>query len=246
LDTTSQNDLVSPNDHRREAIAQGAKATGDVLSRLRGAERLWHRGGVNALLSIVDAGAISPNDGSLPSLFPGGSEGKLSYGRHIRAVHVFDFDTAELDVVLEYASKWSPFLTDCGTLTVWYEIDRSRLDRHALVLPSDLPGGTVPTYYDAHDAPYKPMHIPGVEAWYKSDLPLSAVVAVYGLRRGTKPRLFVDLGPINRAAHVARQLASSWEADDKRINEERRLNDPNYVSIAEALTANRPRNVPNL
>ena len=128
----------------------------------------WHRTSVAALPSIVGTGELRPNSGSFPYSYP---QSKVSYASALKAVALFDFETASEEAISDRSYAWEAFML--GNLPgVLIRIDRNVLDPQFLILPSQITAG------DARIQPLRDklkfMIIPDVEALYLRTVPASA------------------------------------------------------------------------
>jgi hypothetical protein len=109
-----------------------------LWARLRGHGQLWHRTSIVALERILRDGALVPNIGQLPNTF---GQSQVSYSRHLGAVSLFDFDTADVPDIIEHEWKWGEVLATRLPATVLIRIMRDALDRTKLLLPTEISDG---------------------------------------------------------------------------------------------------------
>lgn len=207
-------------DGEREQVEQGRREFGSVLSLLRGSDSLWHRTSLAGLRGILEAACIYPNDGypkagRFPMTY---GQSRLSYGRAINAISLFNFDSATEEEILLHSWKWGPFLTDQRPITVWIDVPRSRLDSRLLSSSLDFKGNRLPYIPtpagEEHLFPrdtYIPTFIPYVEAWHRG--PIAAELFVHFLVFG-RPQLTVEYGYVSArsgALEAISAIAQKWE-----------------------------------
>jgi hypothetical protein len=129
---------------------------------LRGHGHLWHRTTLPALEGIFREKAILPNRGEFPNTF---CQSKVSYSRHLKAVSLFDFDTATEQRISEHRRKWMDVLVaNMPRVDILIRIAREALDRNRLVLPDEVSGDDVRLNALCEKVRKMRMYLPGVEA----------------------------------------------------------------------------------
>jgi hypothetical protein len=156
----------------KEIVEGGRDMVGDILGELQGRNSLWHRTGLDSLRDIIRDGYIHVNEGQYT---PTTGHSARSYGRLLKSISLFDFDTHEVEPILFAASDWSPFLADLNPITIWIEIDRAKLSLELLDPPLGGPDRKR-KHFEVYleGSPYTPLAIPFVEAWYRASIPKAA------------------------------------------------------------------------
>jgi hypothetical protein len=153
-------------------VEEGRDIVGDILGELQGRNSLWHRTNLDGLRGIIQDGHININDGQFA---PTTGHSASSYGRLLKAVSLFDFDTYEVEPILFTANDWRPFLADLKPLTIWIELDRDKLAPELLDPPLGGPDSErQPFDVKLEGATFTPTAIPFVEAFYQASIPRAA------------------------------------------------------------------------
>jgi hypothetical protein len=168
-----------------------------IMPVLRGNGTLWHRTSVESLASILEHGAIEPNDGRFTETYP---QSRVSYGKMISAVCVYDFDSAPLDEIYEHAWKWASFLKDQDPATVLIGIDCWRLNPDNVRPPGTVRLDTrddklVCIEADGTVRPYA-MYIPAVEAWHIGPISTVHFREYLVIRRGASDEQSISALPV--------------------------------------------------
>jgi len=177
---------------------------GPLWARLRGEGHLWHRTSLAAVDAILRDGEIVPNLGQFPNTF---GQSSVSYGRHLRAVSIFDFDTENEADALTH-------VCDFPLVGVLICIRRAALDRTKLLLPSQIARGEHPIDTLPDRIKGARMFVPAVEALYLGPIPTSAfggyILAGDG-SRWHELEANEDVVPALSAIHA------EWIADGERL-----------------------------
>jgi hypothetical protein len=198
-----------------------------LLLSLRGQGRFWHRTPLPSLEAILRHGAIVPNVGQ----FIGNStQSESSYGRCMKAVSLFDFDTSSEKSVLDRALG-NLFIRGLSS-TVLIGVERKGLDPAKLQLPDKVSNGVWLLRLSGHSGHAAGLtHIPEIEALYFGEIPTSAFSGFYLAAQGG--RFFeVPLGA--NAITILNEKSAEWQADDERVSAERR--DGGDGSLAEMIS----------
>jgi hypothetical protein len=134
---------------------------GTLWEVLRGENSLWHRTSVSSLQGILKEG-IKFNDGTFSSTYP---ISNLSMGAYLKAVCLFDFSLYSEEDVLSQGLNWSPFLTDCGTPTIFIRILKSSLKLEKYI-DQTMPEKFEVLITHSDGSEYYPTRLPFVESWY--------------------------------------------------------------------------------
>lgn len=150
---------------------ESSLANSPLWARLRGHGQFWHRTSLSSLEGVLREGAIVPNAGQFPTTF---GQSKASYSRHLGAISMFDFDTADEPYIFEHEWKWGEVLATRLPAAVLIRIRRDALDRTKLLLPTEI-------FLDDPRLDALPTHIrkgrmviPAVEALHISAISASA------------------------------------------------------------------------
>jgi hypothetical protein len=203
-----------------------------LLLMLRGQERFWHRTPLQSLEAILCHGAIVPNIGQFDC---NSTQSESSYGRHMKAVSIFDFDSASEDAVLHQA---------CGNLfvpgldaIVLIGIEREELDHAKLQLPHEVSNGLWKLRLSGQASGLT--HVPEIEALYVGELPSAAFSYYYLVSQSG--RFFKVPSEANAITSLNEKYAE-WRADDELSAAERRSR--GEWSLAEVSAFNNHRDNP--
>lgn len=150
-------------------------------------------------------------------LHPTYGQSKVSYACHLRAVFLFDFDTADAPDIFEHELKWAGLLAG-----VLIRIRRDALDRAKLLLPTEisLDDHRLDTLPDEIRQGY--MAIPGVEALHIGPIPASAFSGfILTAFKEDGGYLWQEVGPDADAFRVLSKISAEWNADHERLTAER-------------------------
>ena len=139
-----------------------------VIALLRTKGAFWHRTAISSLPAIMEVGELRPNSGSFAHSYP---QSKASYASALKAIALFDFETAGNEAIADRAYAWEPFIF--GRLPgVLIGINRAALDGRLLILPTQIASGDerLATLQDR----LRLTVIPDVETLYLGPIPTSA------------------------------------------------------------------------
>jgi hypothetical protein len=174
-----------------------------LRSRLRGHGHLWHRTSLPSLAGILRDGEIVPNTGQLSATF---RESECSYGRHLGAVSLFDFDSSDESYIIYQQSIWVNVLTQYPYATVLICIHRDALDRSKLILPTEV-------------KPLDPegrTYMPGVEALHIGRIPVSNLSMLTLLEVGKQ---WYEAMPDCNAVRILTERSTELTSEMKRQEE---------------------------
>lgn len=134
------------------------KSALNILTKVRGNGKLWHRTSVNSLKGIFNTGSIQPNDGRFKVTYP---QSNNCLSRELKAISLFDFNSNSLEKILDQAMNWECFIKDQKYATVLICIDPNFLLSEKIKKTWEIPTN------------FKP-HIPWVEVCYCGEIPVSA------------------------------------------------------------------------
>ena len=122
-------------------------------------KEICHRSGVEGLKSILETGAIRPNDGSFPDTYP---QSQDSYARVNQYVSLFDFKALTDEECVGQMYHWYRFFFDHKPVTIVILLDRQSLA--AKLIPNEK------AQEDTRGRDY-PIFLPGVEVFYPEPIP---------------------------------------------------------------------------
>lgn len=199
-----------------EHIEESRQNLSPIFPILRGHGSLWHRTSVCNLKSILESGAILPNDGRFPYTYP---QSRSCYSFHLGAISIFDFDTRSEIEIYRHAWKWASFLADQGTATVLIRLDRTKLEKDKLILPGAHTFSQM-TRIKENGVSYIPTSIPEVEAFYQSAIPVSAFHDYLLVKEKSGYELScIPFGPNSLLEIENYQLIWAKEIEQKRLND---------------------------
>jgi hypothetical protein len=156
-------------------------------------------------------GQIVPNRGQFEPTFP---QSKGSYARHLSAVSLFDFDTADEPYIFEHEWKWGTVLTSRLPAGVLIRIRREELDRGNLLLPTEISQGDHRLDTLPDDIRRMRMVIPAVEALHIGPISIAAfsgfILSAFG-ERGAY--LWHEVPSGGDALRVLSRIAAEWQAE---------------------------------
>jgi hypothetical protein len=173
---------------------------------------------LSALESIFRDGKIIPNIGHLPETH---GQSKISYGRHLGAVSLFDFDTADEQYILEHELIWGTVLTGRLPAGVLIRIRREALDRTRLLLPTEIPGGEYRLEILPDGIKRTRIIIPAVEALHIGPIPASAFSGSILTAKEDGEYLWQEVALDTNAFRVLSDISAKWNADHERRTAER-------------------------
>lgn len=183
-----------------------------LWERLRGHGHLWHRTSLPCLESILHDRKIVPNKGQFPNTYP---QSQGSYGRHLGAVSLFDFDSESEPSVLQHVH-------DFGFNGVLIRIQRDALERANLMLPNEISHRDHPIDTLSADIVQGCTFIPAVEALHIGSIPTSAFSGFILIAFNEHGRyLWREVGVDADAFHILSEISVLWNADHKRLTAER-------------------------
>jgi hypothetical protein len=125
---------------------------------------LIHRTSIDGWKGIQSSGFIKPNSGEFLYTYEKSAEG---YGASNGYVCLFDFESASEDDYSRMYHNWSPFFCDQRPATIILKLNRDALEEQ--LIPNSTPPNNCPK-----DGTF---HLPYVEAWYPSTIPVSAILS---------------------------------------------------------------------
>jgi hypothetical protein len=185
-----------------------------LWARLRGHGHLWHRTSLPSLENILRDSEIVPNMGQLQPTY---GQSQVSYARHLSAVSLFDFDTADEPYIFEHEWKWGMVLTGQLPAGVLIRIRREAVDRANLLLPTEISGGD--HRLDTLPKEIRKMHmvIPAVEALHIGPISASAfsgfILTAFKEHGGY---LWREVGSDADAFRILSEISAKWNANHER------------------------------
>jgi len=185
-----------------------------IWERLRGRGLLWHRTSLLALEGILRDGEIKPNAGQLPNSY---GQSKISYGQHLGAVSLFDFDTADEPHIFDHKWKWDTVLfkplPDAG---VAIGVQRDALDRRNLLLPTEISNGDDRLASLSEEIRKMRMCIPAVEALHLGPISVKTFNGFILLTTENGGYLWNEV-PVNPDAYcILSAISTGWISDYER------------------------------
>jgi hypothetical protein len=198
----------------------------ELIRSLRRKNCLWHRTDILGLRGILSSGYIAPNLGQFPNSYP---QSEKSYGRHCKAISLFDFDTSAWRDCLRQRRNWLTLLTDSEPITILIGIKIDCLDRSQLRLAAEIPHSSIPTFFHDDGCSYIPMFIPFVEALYTGQITIDAFARYILLPYRSTNYCWNEVMPFSGALAKVERIINSQKRKDTKgdlsDDLERRLDD---------------------
>lgn len=202
-----------------------------LWASLRGNGHLWHATSLSSLEKILGDGAIVPNGGNFPEMFP---QSKVSYSRHLSAVSLFDFDTSDEAYIFTEEFKWGPVLfnatlPDVGVLI---RIGRALLITEKLILPNQISESDPRLAVLPDEIRKMHMLLPGVEAMHIGPVPVAAIT---GFILIAGENWWQEMPRDDQSYERLSRLAAAWVSEYERDKAERHAR--GEYTLAELLEA---------